>query len=223
MKSSRPPLAVVTGAARGIGHELARQFAEHDFRVLAVADEPGITATRLGPRVEAVRLDLRQPGNVEALAARATELGVPAALAINTGTALTDHLAMVDLDVRATVHLAKLLVPGMIDRAYGRVLFTSPTPAPGPHQSVHNATTAFTHSYALSLREELRGTGVTVTALGPTDALVEDSAAAAFAAAMRGRPHVTPASPANRLAAAAARLLPDNVLTAVHRVLAKPA
>ena len=61
--SSTRQFAVVTGASSGIGFELAKQFAEHDFDVLIVADGDGIhTAARelegLGVNAKPVQLDL---------------------------------------------------------------------------------------------------------------------------------------------------------------------
>ena len=71
------------------------------------------------------------------------------------------------------MHLARLLLPDMVERGSGRVLFTASIVAamPGPFQSTYNASKSFVQSFALALRDELRGTGVTVTTLmpGPTD------------------------------------------------------
>ncbi|SDD76415.1 SDR family NAD(P)-dependent oxidoreductase [Actinokineospora iranica] len=260
MRSIPPPLALVTGASTGIGLELAKQFAAHDFDVVMVAEEAAITdaaahIARPGVRVEPIRLDLTRPENVETLAQRLTEIGEPTALALNagtgtggafvTGTTLADQLAVVDLNVRSTVHLAKLLLPGMVERAHGRVLFTSSiaATAPGPYQAVYNASKAFVQSFAKALREELKDTGVTVTALlpGPTathffaragmlDTRIatgpkDDPTTVArdgYEALMNGKRQVVAGSLINRAQTAAARLLPDSVLTAAHRLLTKP-
>jgi uncharacterized protein len=74
--------------------------------------------------------------------------------------------------VRSTVHLAKLVLKDMAARGAGRLLFTSSIVAgmPGWNQSIYNASKSFVQSFAEALHDELRGTGLTVTALmpGPT-------------------------------------------------------
>jgi short-subunit dehydrogenase len=105
-----------------------------------------------------------------------------AAAALNAGigvsgrfdqTPLEDDLALVDLNVRSTVHLAKLVSRAMVAAGEGRILITSSIAAvaPGPYHSTYAASKAFVHSFAEGIRVELRDTGVTVTSLmpGPTD------------------------------------------------------
>lgn len=88
-------------------------------------------------------------------------------------TDLEQALRLVDLNCRSTVHLAKLVVRDMVARGHGRVLFTSSIAStmPGSFQAVDNASKSVVQSFALTLRNELRDTGVTVTSLmpGPTD------------------------------------------------------
>src|SRR4051794_15198011 len=189
MPPASKPLAVVTGASSGIGLELAKQFARHDFDLVIAAEDAELAAAAaelqgLGASVEAVRVDLATPEGVEELASRVTASARPVhSLALNAGrgaggafvngTPLEDELEIVDLNCRSTVHLAKRLVPAMVSRGEGRVLVTSSIASamPGPYQTVYNASKSFTQAFALGLREELSDTGVTVTALmpGPTD------------------------------------------------------
>lgn len=77
--------------------------------------------------------------------------------------------AQVDLNVRSTVHLAKRLVAEMVERGNGKVLFSSSIAStmPDTYQAVYNASKSFVQSFALALRAELKGTGVTVTSLMP--------------------------------------------------------
>src|SRR5215207_3552462 len=193
METSTPrPLAVVTGASSGIGRELAKQFAEHDFDLLITAEDAELDdAARelqaLGATVEPVRVDLASPTGVDELYARITAAGRPVdALALNAGigaggafvggaeeTDLEQELRLVDLNVRSTVHLAKHVLRDMVARGEGRVLFTSSIAStmPGAFQAVYNASKSFVQSFAEALRNELKDTGVTVTSLmpGPTD------------------------------------------------------
>ena len=180
---------MVTGASSGIGLELAKQFAAHDFDLVIAAEDlelfsvaRGIEASGVG--VEAVQVDLATDAGVDELVRRVRALGRPIdALALNAGigaggsfitdTRLEDELRLIDLNVRSTVHLAKHLVRDMAARGEGRVLFTSSIAStmPGPFQAVYNASKSFVQSFALALRNELKDSGVTVTLLmpGPTE------------------------------------------------------
>ncbi len=86
---------------------------------------------------------------------------------------LADEERLIDLNIGSTVHLAKRILPDMVRRGAGRMLFTSSAPGqlPGPHCATYAASKAFIQSFAQALRYELKDTGVTVTALlpGPTD------------------------------------------------------
>ncbi|MEU7586603.1 SDR family NAD(P)-dependent oxidoreductase [Micromonospora sp. NPDC049230] len=260
--TSERPLAVVTGASSGIGYELAVRFAEHGFDLIVAAEDDGISAAAEklrrdgGPQVQPVRVDLAREPGVEELASTIAATGRPVdALALNAGrgaggafvggTDLRDELEIVDLNVRSTVHLAKRLLPGMVERGAGRVLFTSSIAStmPGPFQAVYNASKSFVQSFAEALRNELRDTGVTVTALmpGPTDtefferADMQDTrvgsgskddpakvAAQGFEALMRGDQTVTAGSLLNKVQTAAGKIIPDRLKAEQHRHMAEP-
>jgi short-subunit dehydrogenase len=188
LPSSRD-LAVVTGASSGIGFELAKQFAAHDFDLIVAAEDDAIhTAAaeleQLGVSVQPVQVDLSSDGGVDELYERMNAAGRPVrAVALNAGvgaggafatdTPLEDELRIVDLNVRSTVHLAKHVVRDMVERDDGRILFTSSIAStmPGSYQAVYNASKSFVQSFALALRDELRDSNVTITLLmpGPTD------------------------------------------------------
>ncbi len=183
------PLALVTGASSGIGRELAKQFAAHDFDLVIAAEDAELADAKreleaLGATVDAVPVDLTRDEGVDELWRRTTAHGRPlAAAALNAGvgaggafahdTDLRDELEIVDLNVRSTVHLAKHVVQSMEPRGEGRILFTSSIAStmPGAFQAVYNASKSFVQSFALALRNELKDSGVTVTSLmpGPTD------------------------------------------------------
>jgi short-subunit dehydrogenase len=183
------PLAVVTGASSGIGLELARQFARHDFDLVVAAedDEIAVAAAVLraegGGSVEPVRVDLREATGVEDLYAAIRRDGRPlTAIALNAGHGqggafvdndLADELSIIDLNITSTVRLAKLVLRDMVAADAGRVLVTSSIAStmPGSFQAVYNASKSFLQSFTEALQNELKDTGVTVTSLmpGPTE------------------------------------------------------
>jgi len=180
--------AVVTGASSGIGYELAKQFAEHDFDVLISAEDDELDQAAeqlktLGTQVRSFRADLRTYQGVEALVAAIQEVGRVDAIALNagigaggpfaTGPDLSAQLDVVQVNVTSQVHLARRVLPTLVGQGSGRVLFTSSIAAtqPGPFEAVYAASKAFIRSFAEALRVELKDSGVTVTTLlpGPTD------------------------------------------------------
>jgi uncharacterized protein len=252
------PLAVVTGASSGIGLELARQFADHGFDLIVAAEDAGIAAAAdgLGTGAQAVQVDLANADGVEQLYSRIRQDGRPvAAIALNAGigaggafatdTDLSQELRLIDLNVRSTVHLAKLVVRDMVAHNEGRMLFTSSIAStmPGSFQAVYNASKSFVQSFALALRNELKDTNVTVTALmpGPTETEFferadmldtkvgagdkddpADVARDGFEALMNGDERAVSASLTTRLQGKGSRLLPDSAKAAMHRRMAEP-
>jgi short-subunit dehydrogenase len=260
MEKDTRPLAVVTGASDGIGYELAKTFAERGFDLVVCAEDKGIAEAAQafgshGGRVESVRVDLRTFDGVETLYARVVALGRPIdAVAINAGvgvggdfarTELEEELALIALNVTSTVHLAKRIVKDMVRQGSGRILFTSSVAAtmPAPFEAVYGASKAFVQSFAEALRNELKDTGVTVTALmpGPTEtsfferAGMEDTKVATdekddpadvarqgFEALMAGKDHVVAGSLKNKLFTAGGKTLPQTATAELHRHLTEP-
>jgi short-subunit dehydrogenase len=258
--ASTRPLAVVTGASSGIGYELAKQFATNGFDLVVCAEDDAIaTAARemegLGARTEAVQADLTTPSGVDQLYARIGGRPV-AAIALNAGigmggafatdTDLEQELAIVDLNCRSTVHLAKLVLRDMVARDEGRMLFTSSIAStmPGSFQAVYNASKSFVQAFALALREELKDTNVTVTSLmpGPTDTEFferadmldtkigasdskddpADVAKDGFEALMAGKERVVSHSLSTKVQGRASRFMPDKAKAVMHRRMAEP-
>jgi short-subunit dehydrogenase len=262
--STTRPLAVVTGASSGIGLELARQFAHNGFDLVVAAEDDAIqmAAQEIGAEVkdahvEAVQVDLATADGVEELHGRITATGRPVdAIALNAGigaggafatdTDLAQELQLIDVNVRSTVHLAKLVVRDMVARDQGRMLFTSSIAStmPGSFQAVYNASKSFVQSFALALRNELKDTNVTVTLLmpGPTETEFferadmldtrlgasdakddpADVARDGFEALMAGKERVESASLSTKLQGRGSRFLPDSAKAELHRKMAEP-
>lgn len=259
--SSLRPLAVVTGASSGIGYELAKQFAKNGFDLLVTATGSSINEAAqafegLGAKVQTVQADLATYDGVETLYNQIKVTGQPVdAIAINAGvgvggdfareTDLKDELNLIDLNVVSTVHLAKRIVKDMVDRGEGRILFTSSIAAimPGPFEAVYAASKAFIQSFSVALRNELKDTGVTVTALmpGPTEtnyfhrAGMDDTnvgedkkddpaevAKQGFEALMAGDDSVVAGSLKTKLLGAVSKILPNTVKAELHRKLTEP-
>jgi uncharacterized protein len=257
------PFAVVTGASSGIGLELAKQFAQNGFDLLVTSTGLGIEAAAeecrsLGAAVQTTAADLSTYDGVETLYAEIQKVGRPVdAIAINAGiglggdfvreTSLKDELHLIQLNVVSTVHLAKRVMKDMAERGEGRVLFTASISAtlPTPFEAVYGASKAFMLSFAEATRNELKDSGVSVTALmpGPTDtnffhrAGMDDTKVGAhekrtndpadvarqgFEALMAGKDHVIAASLRTKFEGAVNKIMPETLKAAQHRKRAEP-
>ncbi|MFJ5934666.1 SDR family NAD(P)-dependent oxidoreductase [Streptomyces sp. NPDC093071] len=259
--SDTRPLALVTGASSGIGFELAQQLAERGYDLVVNAEDEARlqrAAQRIraaGARVEAVRADLRDPEQTERLFAAATGIGRPLdVVVLNAGvgqggafvdTDLADELEIIDLNIRSTVHLAKLALRDMAARDRGRVLVTSSIAStmPGSFQAVYNASKSFLQSFTEALQNELEDTAVTLTSLmpGPTEtdffhrADMDDTkvgqqdkddpaqvARQGLDALFAGKDKIVAGSVKTKAQAAANKVLPDSLKAEAHRKMAEP-
>jgi len=200
---------VVTGASSGIGYELAKVFAENGFDLILAAEDDRLEEVQRElsrvATVDSVQVDLASEEGVEELyhyihtATRPVE-----ALALTAGVGAGDEprrqgeiekeLDLIDLNVRATVHLCSLVVNDMVRRNRGKILFTSATLAaamPITYQVIYEASKSFLRSFADAVRTELRGTAISVTTINDGDDPVA-VARESFAALMADREEVAP-------------------------------
>ncbi len=253
----RDKAVLVTGASGGIGLELARLFAAdgHDLvlvarsedKLNALADE---LSAKHGVAAQVLASDLSRPEAPREIFGELQGEGVRVeALVNNAGfgsyglfaeTDSKQELDLLQVNVAALTHLTKLFLPGMIARRRGYVMNVASTAAfqPGPLMAVYYATKAYVLSFSEALAEELRGSGVTVTALcpGPTAtgfqaraAMGESKllrggnvmdvrtvAAVGYAGMTAGKGIVIPGA-RNWLMAEAVRFAPRNLTTAIVR------
>lgn len=254
-------LAVITGASTGIGFELAKQFAEHDYDLVIAADEEAImqsaqTLRMIGVNVKPVKVNLARPEGVQELYKAVEGEARPVdSLVLNAGIAvngdfvrdnkLEDELNLIGLNVTSVVHLAKLMLPDMVRRGRGQVLITSSIAAlmPGPFYATYAASKSFLLSFSESLYNELKDSGVTVTALmpGATDteffvrAHMEDTKVAqsskddpalvakqGFNAMMSGDDHIIAGSFSNKLQGFMTHFLSEQAKAGMHRSKVQP-
>jgi short-subunit dehydrogenase len=252
--------ALITGASGGLGQEFAKQLAARGFDVVLVGRDTAALETlaqeirAAGRMARACAADLSHADGAQRLADSLARDGITVDLLVNNAgfggfgafseTDLRAETDMIAVNVTALTALTKLLLPGMLARKRGRILNVASTAAfqPGPFMAVYYATKAYVLSFSLALREELRGTGVTVTSLcpGPTrtgfaaaarldkshlfDSRVMDAAPvvrAGIAGCMRGKAEVIPGF-TNRIGAFATRLCTRPFAASVARLVQRP-
>ena len=250
----------MTGGSNGIGYELAKQFAQNGFDLIIAAEPDGLAQAAsdlqsLGASVETVATDLAAHEGVHQLYDKILASRRPVdAIAINAGvgvggdfreTDLAEEINMINLNCISTVHLAKHMAQDMTARGSGRILFTASVASlmPAPFEAVYGATKAFVFSFSEALRNELKDTGVTVTALlpGPTetdffhradmdDTMVggskkddpADVARDGFEALMAGKDKVIAGSLKTKVQGVLSELIPPTASAAVHRKMSEP-
>lgn len=258
--SPRPHrLAVITGASSGIGYELATLAARHRFDLVLAADEPAVhesaeTFRKRGVHVTAVEVDLGTREGVADLHDAVQATGRPVdALFANAGITLghafldqrfEDARRVVDINVIGTLDIVHRIGRAMRERGEGRILITGSIAGqtPGPFMALYNGSKALLNSFAAALREELAGSGVSVTCLQPgatrtpifakagmSDTLIaklpmsdpKDVVQDGFDALMRGDAIIV-SGMANKVLAAGSNITPSSILAKVHRQLTKP-
>jgi short-subunit dehydrogenase len=182
----RGSAALVTGASRGLGQHIARALAREGADLVLSARSPaGLEATaalveREGVRVHSIRADLTTPEGRLELAVRAEALlGRVDILVNNAG--IESEGAFLDLpwevleatvrtNLLAPLHLARLLVPGMVERGKGQVVMMASLAGKkgAPYDAVYSATKAALVQWtaAARLERQHRAVGFSVVCPG---------------------------------------------------------
>ncbi|MCL2784792.1 MAG: SDR family NAD(P)-dependent oxidoreductase [Propionibacteriaceae bacterium] len=175
--------ALITGGTVGIGHAFAKALAQKGYDlVLASRDEAGLLkiaeefTAKYGISVEVIPTDLAKREDVLALAARIEDADRPIDMLINNaGFAVHDSLMIEDISIHEraidVMCLAVLILGGAAGRAmkargYGSILNVTSSSA-SITTGNYSAIKAWATVYTEGLSNELRGTGVKVTAVLP--------------------------------------------------------
>jgi len=250
--------AVITGASSGIGRALAHAFAARGYNLFLTArNEPALQQVasdcveRFKIATEIQAADLADPQAVDALIGAVSADRRSIEILVNNAgfgvqgafrkTALNNELTMVHVQLDAMLKLTKALLPAMIERRAGRILNVASVYAFAPvaFQAVYAASKAFMLSFSAALSEELKGSGVTVTALCPgltqtefrrragipernktAGSRPEDIAEIAARETLKGKLVMVPGFP-NRLFASLARRLPLFLVLRIVRLINK--
>jgi uncharacterized protein len=183
-------VALITGASSGIGMELARIHAKKGNDLVLIARRKknlnnlkAELETECKINVIIIIKDLSDTRSPAEIFTETQEMRIEIDYLINNAgfggygyfykCSAEDFHSMLNVNVVSLMLLTRLYLPGMIERKKGKILNVSSTASflPGPLQAVYYASKAFVTSFSQALAEELKNTGVTVTALcpGPVD------------------------------------------------------
>ncbi len=177
--------ALVTGASRGLGKEIARELAQRNYNLLLVSlrDEglPELCseiATQYGIKVHYIETDLSESSAVFQVATWALDKGRISILINNAGIggtrafdqASTEYIdSIIQLNIRATSLLTRLLLPELRGNKQAFILNVASMASFSPiaYKTVYPASKAFIWSFSRGLYEELKNTGVFVSVIHP--------------------------------------------------------
>ena len=245
-------LAVITGASSGIGLELARCASKDGCDLILCADEAGVETVAASLGAVSVVADLGTDVGVDALWQAIGDrevdyLMVNAGRGLGDAFLAQEWngiKAVIKVNVTGTTLLLHRMARKMRGQGRGRILITGSIAGlmPGSYQAVYNATKAYLDTLSWGIRNELADSGVTVTCLmpGPTEteffnrAGMEHTpvgqggkddparvARAGYKAMLDGDSGVTTGF-LNKIQATLSGIIPDSVLAAMHRRMAKP-
>ncbi|HEV7783290.1 MAG TPA: SDR family oxidoreductase [Chitinophagaceae bacterium] len=176
---------LITGGTEGIGHQLAKIFADNGHNLIIVArDEAELAVVKQelsDKNVDIVTIskDLFEPDAAFELYDKVKAEQLKVDILVNNagqgeyglfaGTDIRRELAIVQLNISSLIVLTKLFLKDMLKNGEGRILNLSSiaSKSPGPWNSVYHGTKAFVQSFTEALRSEVKEQNITVTALLP--------------------------------------------------------
>ncbi|HWD85684.1 MAG TPA: SDR family NAD(P)-dependent oxidoreductase, partial [Solirubrobacteraceae bacterium] len=167
---------LITGATGGIGQAVARAFASRGAQLILSGRRQQVLdslAAQLGGR--AVVCDMASREDVQRLI---DSVGPVDVLIANAGLPATGHITelsqaqldtMLEVNLRAPIALARGLIPGMVQRRRGHLVFVSSLSGKvaSPLSSLYSASKFGLRGFALAVRQDLRGTGVGASSILP--------------------------------------------------------
>ncbi|SFP61163.1 SDR family oxidoreductase [Actinomadura madurae] len=176
-------VALITGACGGLGEAVARRLAAGG-RLVAVNDQPGRDVAALATELGGVAApaDVSDPGAVAAMVERLErQTGEHVGLLVTGAAQMTmapfpeiDDLAgwwrAIDVDLGGTFACAQAVMPGMVERGGGRMVFVASEWGliGWPHATAYSAAKAGIVALAKSLGRELAPLGIAVNAVAPS-------------------------------------------------------
>jgi len=176
--------ALVTGAASGLGYEFSKLLATDGYNLI-MTDKNGSALSVAAKNIESVNknqietivIDLSKPNAAQLLTDQINTNPIDV-LVNNAGFGLFGFFhssnwlkesEMIHLQVLNLTHLTKIILQRMREKGQGKILNVSSMAAfqPGPLFSVYAASKAYINSFTLSLANELKGSGISVTLLCP--------------------------------------------------------
>jgi short-subunit dehydrogenase len=185
MKELRNRTAILTGASRGIGPYIAKTLARQGVNLaLAARDAGKLEETRaaceaLGVRTISVATDVTSDSDLRRLVDTAErDLGPIDILVNNAGIEISSAVvdlspaeidAVINTNLRAPVQLARIVLPGMLQRHRGAIVHLSSLSGKGgtPYNTLYSATKFGLQGLTEAAAFELEGTGVHMSTVCP--------------------------------------------------------
>ena len=189
--------ALITGASGGLGMEFARIYAREGYDLVVAARSEGKLfklknelEQQYNCHVHVFSIDLSKPDAAYEVYNYTLEQNITVDSLVNNAgfgdfgnfweVDIQRQTELLQVNIVALVQLTRYFLPGMVERGRGSVLNLSSVAAfsAGPRMCLYYASKEFVRSFSEAIAEELRGTGVTVTALcpGPTTTGFEKAA-----------------------------------------------
>jgi NADP-dependent 3-hydroxy acid dehydrogenase YdfG len=170
---------LLTGAAGGLGRAIAHALHERGAQVVVSGRKQdaldALCAELGGERCETLVADLAVRCDVDALAERAGHVDILVHNAGLPGNGKIESFTpeeldrVIDVNLRAGVQLTRALMPAMVERRRGHIVFTSSIAGkvPTARAAIYSATKYGLRGFAGAVRDDLHGTGVGVSAIFP--------------------------------------------------------